>query len=200
MKPEILPTPDLFKNVKAIIMAGGESQRMGTDKSQLPIGERPMIEYVLNQLRPYFQQICISANDIERYASLGVEIVPDRIPGKGPVMGLISVINASDQDLNFVQACDIPETDISLVAKMLKSAEGYDAVVPQTPDGYVEPLFAVYRKSALKSMEHVLKHEHGKASRIVAHCRARLIDLESSDHLRNLNTIVDYQSFLKRRS
>ncbi len=186
----------LFKDVTAIIMAGGKSRRMGTNKSQLPIGEETLIEHILKQLKQRFAKIIISANDIKRYSSLGHQIVPDQIPDNGPVMGLISAVRAANDDLSFVQACDIPQTDYSLLRRMLAGADGYDAVIPQNPGGKVEPLFALYRKSALHAMQHVLDHENGKATRIPAHCKTNYIPLSDTDRLRNLNTIEDYRAFL----
>ncbi|MCP4674190.1 MAG: molybdenum cofactor guanylyltransferase [Deltaproteobacteria bacterium] len=171
---------------------------MGTDKSRLPVGEKSLIEHVLTQLNPYFEEILISSGDTKRFASLGVKTVPDRIPGKGPVMGLMSAIQASSNNVTFVQACDIPQTDFALIKKMLTSCKSHDAVVPRDPRGHIEPLFAVYKKDALQAMKHVFENENGRASRIVAHCNARFIDLDSEGQLRNLNTMEDYRIFLNK--
>jgi molybdopterin-guanine dinucleotide biosynthesis protein A len=187
-----------YKNVTAIVLAGGKSSRMGTDKSRLPLGRESLITHILKQIEPLFSEILISANEPQRFASTGFKVIFDRDQGKGPLMGIISAMVESKNDLNFVQACDIPDTNVDLLAKMLSLADGFDAVVPQAGDGRYEPLFAVYRKSALKAMEHILENERGKVYRIPKHCRSRIVRLESSNDLINLNTIEDYKAFLQK--
>ncbi|GAG16725.1 unnamed protein product, partial [marine sediment metagenome] len=62
----------------AIIMAGGDSRRMGMDKSVLAINGKPIVEIIAEQIRTSFSQTLISANDAEKFAFLGLQIVPDR--------------------------------------------------------------------------------------------------------------------------
>jgi molybdopterin-guanine dinucleotide biosynthesis protein A len=188
-----------MESATAIIMAGGESTRMKTDKSSLPINGQPMIVHVLEQLRPHFDQILISAKDVHAYAFPGVKVIADEHPGQGPLMGIVSAIKASNHELNFVQACDIPNTDIALVKKMLKCAPGYDAVTPRNPDGQCEPLFAVYHKSVLKIMEGMLKRGQKSVHKVFDLCNARYIDLQTNDAIPNLNTMPEYQRFIREK-
>ena len=105
----------------AIIMAGGDSRRMGIDKCMLPIKtaqnaeSRPIVEVICEQLRGCFDQILISANEVEKLSFLGFEIVPDKTSGQGPLMGIASALEASANELNFVVACDIqPQAKINM--------------------------------------------------------------------------------------
>ena len=186
--------------VTAIVMAGGQSRRMGADKGLLPIEGRPMIEHVLETLRPHFAQLIVSAADVGRYAFLDVEIVVDRLGGQGPLMGIASALAASRHDLNFVQACDIPQTDLALMARLLALADDCDAVIPRTPQGHHEPLFAVYRKTALAAMEEVLQSGRRKISDIFGLCRTRFLDLGRDETIDNLNTRREYNAHLRARS
>jgi len=96
-------------NATAIVMAGGESRRMGRDKSLLAVGGHPIIQSICEQLRGHFGEILISANEPEKLAFLGLNVVPDRIPGQGPLMGIACALEASRSNLNFVVAGDIPQ-------------------------------------------------------------------------------------------
>ena len=187
----------IMEEATAIIMAGGDSCRMGTDKSMLPNKRRPMIETIAEQLRGSFSQILISANEVERYTFLNLPIVRDRIPGQGPLMGIASALEASDNELNFVAACDIPYIDLHYVRRMLMEADGVDAVVPTTGDGKYEPLFAVYRKSALGAINAVLSSGGRKVSDIFGRCRVKYIKLEARQFA-NLNTMVDFEEFQEK--
>jgi len=178
-------------------MAGGDSSRMGTDKSMLPINGRPMVEHIFEQLRGTFSQILISADEVGKYDFLGVEIVPDKISGQGPLMGIASALEASANELNFVVACDIPDIDLSCVRRMLREADGVDAVISTTGKEKYEPLFAVYRKSALEAINDVLSSMERKISDIFARCRVKYIKL-GAEQLTNLNTMDEYEKFKQK--
>jgi len=182
----------------AIIMAGGDSLRMGVDKSMLPIDGQPLIGKIAQQLRGSFEQILISANEPDKFAHLCLEVIPDRIPGQGPLMGIASALQASANEINFVVACDIPRINLSFVRKMLAEAKAADLVIPTTGDGRYEPLFAVYRKSALAAINQVLSSGRRKISDVFSRCKVKYIELGDTEWLTNLNTVAEYEEFLKQ--
>ena len=182
----------------AIVLAGGDSLRMDADKSMLPINGRPVIEHICEQLRGTFDQIIISANEVDKYSFLGFDVIPDKVPGQGPLMGIASALEASANQLNFVVACDIPHIDLPYVRRMLTEAAEADLVIPTTGEGNYEPLFAVYRKSALKAINEVLSSDRRKISDVFARCRFRHIRLGDAKWFTNLNTLADYEEFQKQ--
>jgi len=192
-------SPGTTTRATAIILAGGRSSRMGADKSLLPVDGQPIIERICERLAGRFDQILISANEPEKLAFLGLEVIPDRIPGQGPLMGIASALEASTSELNFVVACDIPRIHIGFVEEMLAEAEtsGADVVVPTTGSEEYEPLFAVYRKSALEAINKVLASGGRRISDIFAQCRVKYIKLTDKEWLRNLNTPAEYEEFRK---
>jgi molybdopterin-guanine dinucleotide biosynthesis protein A len=187
----------LREKATAIVMAGGRSQRMGADKSMLPINGRPLVERIWQQLRNGFEQVLVSADQVEKFAFLGLEVVPDKVPGQGPLMGIASALAASDNELNFVVACDIPNVKLRSVRRMLSQAAGGDAdiVIPVSRDGKHEPLFAVYRKNAIAAMNKALSSGSRKISDVFSLCKVQYIELE--EDLINLNTAAEYERFRK---
>jgi molybdopterin-guanine dinucleotide biosynthesis protein A len=180
----------------AIILAGGDSVRMAQDKSMLLIEGQPMIKQIADRLRPHFNHILISSNDTSKYSFLGVEVVPDKVAGHGPLGGIASALKASANDLNFVIACDIPQIDIALMKMMLRESKDFDAVVPRTGSSQYEPLFAVYRKDVLSAIETALLSGNNRIIDALSPCRVKYIDLTGTQQLRNLNTTEDYQEFV----
>jgi molybdopterin-guanine dinucleotide biosynthesis protein A len=184
----------LQEQATAIIMAGGSSSRTGVDKSMLQIKNIPLIKHIYEQLRGSFDQILISTNNMEKYAFLGCDCVPDKIPGQGPLMGIASALEASASKLHFVVACDIPHIDIGFVRKMLIEAQDVDIVIPTAGKEKYEPLFAIYNKSALKGINKVLSAGKRKISDAFGHCRIKYINLKTEE-LTNINTMEDYEKF-----
>jgi molybdopterin-guanine dinucleotide biosynthesis protein A len=199
MSRDVKDEAGAFDGVTAVILAGGKSRRMKTDKCLLPVDGRPMIEHVLHQLLPHFDQVLISSAEADRFSSLNVRVVADRALGLGPIMGIISSLEASRNDLNFFQACDIPRTDFALVQEMLNRAKGYDVVMPRTAEQRLEPLFAVYSKHALGALNTVLEKDEGRVYKIADRCHVNFVDLDAGYTIRNLNTMSDYRSFLHHR-
>jgi molybdopterin-guanine dinucleotide biosynthesis protein A len=183
----------------AVIMAGGDSIRMGRDKSILPIEGQPMVKHIYDQLRPYFNQILISSNDISKYSFLGVEVVPDRVTGRGPLGGIASALAASANELNFVIASDIPQVDTALMRMLIRQSRDFDAVVPRIGRSRYEPLFAVYKKSVLTAIEAALLSGNYRIIDALHSCRVKYIDLSKTavQQLRNLNTMKDYLEFVR---
>jgi len=182
----------------AAILAGGKSSRMGQDKSLLPVNGKPLIHHIYEQLLGQFDEILISTNEPEKHAFLGARTVPDRVPGKGPLMGIASAVEAARHDRVFVIACDIPVIDLDTAKRMLALAEDFDCVIPMSPAGH-EPLFAVYRKSALRAMREVLEAGERRISAIFPRVRTHLFDLGHAPWYRNLNTREDVATFLGER-
>jgi molybdopterin-guanine dinucleotide biosynthesis protein A len=178
-------------------MAGGASRRMGTDKSVLSIKGRPIIERTCQRLAACFEQILISANEANKFAFLGFQIVPDKVTEQGPLMGIASALEASANEINFVVACDIPRIELGYVRRILSEAVNSDAdiIVPVTDEGKYEPLFAVYRRSALKDINKVLSSGGRKISDVFDLCKVKKVELEAE--LMNLNTVVEYEEFQK---
>jgi len=185
----------LREDATAILMAGGCSRRMGTDKSMLPVAGRPMVEHICQQLRGTFAKVVISANDAEKFAFLNLDVVADRIPGQGPLMGIASALEVSDSELNLVVACDIPQIPLPFVRRMLAEAGQADVVIPVTADGKEQPLFAVYRRSVRRCMNEALAQGERRISHIYGRCKVRFMELEDAGWFANLNTMADYRKF-----
>jgi len=179
----------------AIIMAGGGSRRLGRDKSMLEVAGQPMIKHIYDQLVPHFNQVLISSNDESKYSFLDTGIIPDRIAGQGPLMGIASALEVSANDVNFVTACDIPQVDTFLMRRMLRAGRDFDVVVPRLNGTRYEPLFAVYRKNMLKTINELLATGVRKVDSIYNSCRINYIDIADSRRLRNINTMEDYREF-----
>ena len=169
--------------VTGAVLAGGRSRRMGSDKGLLRIGSRRIIEVVLGAIRVLFPEIVIVANEPSVYDGLGVPVVPDRIPGKGPLGGIHAALCASGSPHTFCVACDMPLVNPDVVAHLCALAPGYDVVVPAVEAGY-EPLHAVYGQSCLPRVERMVREARLRVDELFSAVRVRCVD---ADELRRLD-------------
>lgn len=181
-----------------IILAGGDSRRMNQDKALLPVKDGTLIEYVLQQLDGYFVDTLVSISESDKFEFLNKKLVVDEKQGYGPMMGIKSALSVSQHEKNFVIACDIPKIHFKLLDNLLSMGQNFDIVVPVSPSGRVEPLFAVYSKSILPQMERLLRENTHSLLPLFDQCKTDYIKLDSDSELKNLNTLEDYEAFLRQ--
>jgi molybdopterin-guanine dinucleotide biosynthesis protein A len=158
-----------------------------------------MIEHIVSQLRPHFDQILISADGKAKYSFPGVEVIADEVEGRGPLGGIASALKASANELNFVVACDIPEIDMAVVRTMLRDGREFEAVVPMSGAAQYEPLFAVYKKDVVGGIEAALLTGNYRIMDALSVCRIKYVDLGDGEVIKNLNTMRDYEEFVGKR-
>ncbi len=136
----------------AIILAGGRSSRFGeTDKSLLRIGNKTMLECIIDNLSGIVDEIIIVVSEVEQgeriISTLGrASIAYDSIVGFGPIAGILAGMKGAKSEYVATVACDMPFVNPDVVGLLFSLAEGYDAAVPRWSDGKFEPLHAVYRR------------------------------------------------------
>ena len=148
-----------------VVLAGGESRRMGQNKALMPFLNQPLIERVVNRLAPYANELLVITNKPEQYAFLGVQLTPDILPGRGALGGLFTALSSARQPLTAVVACDMPFVNpFLLMALRDELIDGqWDAVVPEPEDG-AQPFHAVYRReTCLPAIEAALKADRWRA-------------------------------------
>ena len=141
---------DVFTDITGVILAGGQSRRMGRDKAFLQWQGAPLFERALRVFQESFPRVLLVGGNPARFADYQVEVVADIFPGSA-LGGLYSGLShAADQHV-FVASCDMPYPSAGLLRYLCSLKDGYDCVVPETAQSF-EPLFAVYAKSALPAM------------------------------------------------
>jgi molybdenum cofactor guanylyltransferase len=143
--------------VSGIILAGGQSRRMGTDKALIEYRGRPLLAHVIDRLHALFEDIVVVANRSDAYGPLGARVVADYDPPCGPLGGLAAGLAAIQTDLAVAVACDMPFLNLDLLRYLIERAANLDAVVPQIED-QLEPLHAVYRRSCLAAIQRHIAH------------------------------------------
>lgn len=117
---------DAAPDVAAVILAGGRGLRMGgADKGLLDYRQRPLIEWVLEAVRPQVSEALISANrNLEVYAKYGCRILPDALPDfPGPLAGVLAAMDAVNTEWLLVVPCDTPYLPADLVRGLWHAAQ-----------------------------------------------------------------------------
>ncbi|PLR81587.1 molybdenum cofactor guanylyltransferase [Bacillus canaveralius] len=144
-----------------IILAGGKSSRMGTNKAFLEVGNQAVIERIIAELSKIVSDLVVVTNHFAEYQSLGVPMTEDNWKGKGPLAGMEAGLLASKHDKNLVVACDMPFISVKLGQFLLEQLNQYEAAVPEI-NSRLHPLFAAYRKETVPSIQESLSEDQLK--------------------------------------
>lgn len=161
--------------VSVVVLAGGKSSRMGTDKAFVPILGRPLIEEVLARITGLGAETLIVTNRPEAYRTLGLPLVADILPAQGALGGIYTAIHAAHSPYTLVVACDMPFLNRDLLAYLISLRAGYDVVVPRL-GGIPEPLHAVYGKNCLEPIRRSLESGVRKITAFFPEVRVRYVD------------------------
>ena len=138
----------------AVILVGGEARRAnGQEKYFFTYEGKTFIERLIESLSQVVDEIILVARDPEQCkrfnAIKGVRCITDIRTGTGPIGGLHAGTLAARGEVIFVSACDMPCVDPRVIAYLFNRIENYDAAIPSWNIEMLEPLHAVYRKTAL---------------------------------------------------
>ncbi|MDO8466438.1 MAG: molybdenum cofactor guanylyltransferase [Gallionella sp.] len=130
----------------AIVMAGGDSQRMGRDKANVTLGEKTLLQTVTATMQQLFPQVIISVR--QPRAGIDLPQVCDEVPDGGPLAGLAACLGQITTPWAFMVACDMPFVVPEVVELLAGYRLKHQAVVPVV-HGHPQPLAAFYAASCL---------------------------------------------------
>ena len=143
----------MIEDCTSIIMAGGESRRMGQDKANLLLGEQTLLQTVVGTMEQVFPQVIVSVRQLR--PALSWPQICDNPLHQGPLAGLFAGLTNADTPWIFVVACDMPFITPQLIKCLSRYREGVEAVVPMV-HGYPQPLVAFYAKESLGVVNEIL--------------------------------------------
>ena len=183
--------------LSCIVLAGGRSFRLGTDKAFLEIGGQPLIERVVERMIKIGDEVLLVTNTPKQFAYLGLRMVGDVQPGQGALGGVYSGLLAVRNEYSVVVACDMPFLDLKLLRYMILLTPGQDVVIPRI-GGMLEPLHAIYSRACLRPIERVLARGGRRIVEFFPEVQVRYVDQREVDildpkHLSffNVNTPAD---------
>ncbi len=152
-----------------IVLCGGRGKRMGQDKGLMILEDEPLIVQVLENASELADEIILVLRSKEQQMAYEcilekqsfqekVRICTDAVEDQGPLMGICAGLKCISTDHALVIPCDSPFIPQSFIRNIFNYYNIiYDAVVPEWPDGKLEPLHAIYNKRITGQIEDILK-------------------------------------------
>lgn len=199
----------------SIILAGGKSKRFGQPKFNVKLKSKPLILYVMKKIYSISSEIIISVKFewqkglIERILmrnGLQEKIVftidDPEIPGI--LSGVKSALMKCKGSLAFITGCDLPFISPKTVKWLVNNIDNYDAIVPLWKNGFIEPLYSVYRvEPALKAIEKTIVNNDFSMRGLLKQIHVKYVSAEYLEELAsnpiffNINTKKDLVKAVK---
>ncbi|WP_432784341.1 Molybdenum cofactor guanylyltransferase [Oligella sp. MSHR50489EDL] len=181
----------------AIILAGGLGRRMGyQQKGLLPLKQRPLIDYMLDKVRPYTSTIIISANQAQaQYAEFGYPVVADTVEyaQRGPLAGIYSAMMQLPESIDFIQVlpCDSPYVPDDLAwhfFQYLQSHPNKDLVIAKA-QAKDHPVIMQCRRRILEPLKAYLEDAtmQNRVMGFIRRCDYGTIEFSDAKQFTNIN-------------
>jgi len=190
-------------DVEGFILVGGESSRMGTDKSRLVLSGQTTVSLLTRALQTVTNSVSVvGSQNLDEFSLRKISDLHERW---GPLGGIHAALRACKTEYCLIVACDLPfptgELFAFLVELMSDGNANFDAVVPLQIDGRPQPLCAVYRRiPCLKATEESIRRGEHSPRAMLDKVRTRYVDFNEFAHLHgsqyfffNLNLPEDYE-------
>jgi molybdenum cofactor guanylyltransferase len=184
-----------MKSVTTVILAGGRGTRMGGNKGLQILRGKPLMQWVLESVRPQSAEILISANgDRAEYAEFGCPVIADRMPeGSGPLAGLHSALLSAHHEWIVSVPCDTPYLPGDLI-DMLFAAVGDAEAAVAVAAGRRQPAIALYRKNVLPKLDTYLASGKRKVGEWLDLLHVHDVEFDDAAGFANINSLEELVS------
>lgn len=182
--------------LRGLVLAGGQSRRMGQDKAKLEIGGRSQLERAADLLAEFLGHVHLSvrADQFDDTSRFVHEPIIDAYDELGPAAGLLSAHRAYPEAAWLVLACDMPLVDGAIIRALIEQRDSRKAATAfaNSRDGLPEPLCAIYEPGTLARFRHLAEEGLETSPRTLL-VQSELCELElpRSNALDNINTPED---------
>ncbi|WP_028951087.1 molybdenum cofactor guanylyltransferase [Sulfurihydrogenibium subterraneum] len=149
----------MSKKISCVVLAGGQSKRMGTDKAFLAYKDKTFLQTIVEKLSKKCDEIILSVNKdpriyIDHLKPHKVKVVKDLHPYEGPLNAILSVSEHIKNPYVFIATCDTPLLNENLIDIYMSIIDEFDAVIPQV-HGKFQPLNTLYTKKSLLKVKNL---------------------------------------------
>jgi molybdenum cofactor guanylyltransferase len=179
-------------NIPHIILAGGQSQRMGHDKATLPFGKSTVINHLIATINRADHPFVVVSSLPQHQNSSGIVIQDNKLNG-GPLSGIVAGLQHFNSEWAMVVSCDMPFYSAQIVEDLMANSNGFDAVIPVYA-GKSYYLYGLYKRSNLVVMEEGLTKGKLAVRKVLEKINVHWMDANHYDehYFLNMNTYEEY--------
>ena len=195
LKEEVLEfVSNVFEvsSLKALVLLGGKSSRMGEEKGLIQYHEKTQAEHLVSLLEEIGLEVFLSVREEqkENYAFLNRSFIADQLQGAGPLGGIASAMRTFPQTAFLVVACDLPNLQKEQLEFLLKNrnAKAFATCYESPLDGGPEPLCSIYEPKSFSALMKVWVNGKSCPRKMLFNRTVEILPIQDSKFLVNANT------------
>ena len=180
--------------MNCLILIGGKSSRMGTDKSLLDYHGKPQREYLFGLAQKYCTEVYFSCREEQKFSE---KTIIDNYAELGPISGIVSAFEHDKNEAWLVLACDMPlinENDFETLIKH-RNPEKVATTFFNNENNAPDPLFTIYESKAYEQLIEYIKSGNKSPKIFLQNTDIQLIKSENIDFLKNINTKEEFDKY-----
>lgn len=179
-----------------LVLTGGKSERMKSDKALLNYKGSPHAKYIYDLLKPHCAEVYLSARE-GQWKDTPLENLPtvtDTVSGKGPIVGILSAFEKHPDANWFVVACDLVHFNQKTIDLLLSNyqSKSIATTYKNAEKGFPEPLCALYTPSARNVFKEALEKDITCPVKVLRNSEVHSIPQTDGVNLANINTVEEY--------
>lgn len=180
--------------VYGLVLCGGQSSRMGTDKSQLNYHGISQQQYMFNLLNKHLSHVYISQKDRPD----NEHVISDKYDIKSPLNGILSAFKYNKDVAWLVVACDMPLIQSSDVRRLIDERDAtHLATCYAGTDNMPHPLFTIYEPTAKDKLIRHSRKSHSPRNFLLNHS-VKVIDVQDKSFLTSVDTLEQFDQLKKK--
>ena len=188
--------------LKGLVLAGGKSTRMESDKGLLNYNGIPQREYIFNLLAPHCDEVYLSCRDEEQAKSMPHECINDTFQGLGPYGGILSAFREDPNSAWLVVAVDLPYLDENTIQKLVSSRNVHKTATCfiDAKEEYPEPLITIWEPRAYPTLLKFLSKGFSCPRKVLLNSNTEILVDRDKKALTNVNTPEEHEFASKELS
>lgn len=187
-----------MKEIGCVLLMGGKSSRMGTDKAYLLYEGICFWKRITDEMSACGPTY-VSVDTIERAPDMEYPLILDEYEKIGPIGGIYSALRTVREELVFFAPCDIPTLSKNLIVGLMEEyQEEYDGVILSSKEGKIYPTIGIYSKRLLPKIEKHIVSQNYRLMNLIKQCNFKIVSMEQlnlgEDDLTNVNTQAEYHA------
>ena len=187
--------------LKALILAGGKSKRMGEDKSQIDYHGKPQEIYAADICNGLGIETFISKSYLHKETAIEkYPVIKDRLVDMGPFGAILSAMMTDPNAAWLVLACDLPYITQEHIQKLVeeRNRSNQATAYKLTDQPFPEPLIAIYEPNIYQRMFRFLSLGYACPRKVLINSDVKHVDLKESKIAFNANTQEERNAVVNR--
>lgn len=193
---------DATPAVNGLVLAGGESRRMGSDKGSLAYyGGTTQRRHVYSMMQQYCSNVYVSCNATQKEINIaeGLPFIEDSFIGLGPLSGILSAFRQNPGTAWLTVACDMPylsQQALQQLVQQRNSSKMATAFINHDNNGWPEPLVTIWEPRSYAWLLQLLAQGYSCPRKALMNADIALLEMADTKQLQNVNEYTDYLTTL----